>query len=150
MKGKMTALPSLEIRRHLNVPRDRVYEAWSDPAQLREWFGPETTKTHSIIADVRVGGEFRWEVENCDGERMTMRGEYREVEPGRKLVFTWRWDDDELWKEGPSLVRIELSDRDGGTEVLLRHEQLPSEESRDKHREGWGSVLDKLAAYVAK
>ena len=86
---------SLEVKRHINAPRERVYAAWTDPRQLKEWFGPANVETHNVIADVRPGGEFRWDLQNSEGEKMTARGEYREVQPLRKIVFTWRWDDDE-------------------------------------------------------
>ena len=75
---------------------------------------------------------------------MTARGEYRELQPDRKIVFTWSWDDDEAWANHTSIVTVELSDRDGGTELRLRHENLPNEESREGHSEGWKSALDKL------
>jgi len=75
---------SLEIKRVIKAPRDRVYAAWTDPAQLRKWFGPENVQTRNIVAETRVGGKFRWELTNCDGEEMTMRGEYRELQPGKK------------------------------------------------------------------
>jgi uncharacterized protein YndB with AHSA1/START domain len=138
----------LEIKRVVNAPRDRVYAAWTDPAQLKQWFGPENVQTRDIIADARVGGEFRWDLINPEGEEMTMRGEYRELVPGKKVVFTWQWQDDEDWKECVSIVTVELSDRDGGTEVRLIHEQLPSAESRDRHSEGWNSVLEKLEKFL--
>jgi len=78
---------SLEIQRFINAPRARVYAAWTDPAQLREWFGPVWVRTCELVADARVGGKFRWDVINCDGKEMTIQGEYREVVPGKKIVF---------------------------------------------------------------
>ena len=141
---------SLEIRRVIKAPRDRVYAAWTDPAQLKQWFGPENVQTRDLTADARVGGLFQWDLINPEGEEMTIRGEFREVEPGRKIVFTWHWEDDEEWEERDSVVTVELSDCDGGTEVRLTHEQLPSEESRDRHTEGWKSVLEKLEKFVNK
>jgi len=138
---------SLEIKRIIKAPRDRVYAAWTDPAQLREWFGPENVQTRNIVAETHVGGKFRWELTNCDGEEMTMRGEYRELQPGEKIVFTWQWEEDEDWKRRDSVVTVELSDCEGGTEVRLTHEQLPSEESRERHTEGWQSVLNKLEKF---
>src|SRR5438132_3700909 len=128
---------SLEIKRFINAPRNRVYAAWTDPAQLKEWFGPESVRTRNLVADPRIGGKFRWDLTNSDGEEMTVHGEYRELQAGKKIVFTWRWDDDEAWEERVSVVSVELSDRDGGTELRLTHVQLPSEESRDLHNEGW-------------
>lgn len=147
---KTEAKTSLEIRRVINAPRDRVYAAWTDATQLKEWFGPEKVRTRELIADARVGGEFRWDLINPEGEEMTIRGEFRELKPDKKIVFTWKWDDDETWKNHTSIVTVELSDRDGGTEVRLVHEKLPSEESRDRHSEGWNSVLDKLEKFFNK
>ncbi len=147
MTTKLPGKLSLEITRVIKAPRDRVYAAWTDPAQLKEWFGPENVQTRSLVAEARVGGRFRWELTNSEGEEMTVHGEYRELQPGRKIVFTWKWEDDEDWEERNSVVTVELSDCDGGTEVRLVHEQLPSEESRDGHSRGWNSALDKLEKF---
>jgi uncharacterized protein YndB with AHSA1/START domain len=141
---------SLEIKRVINAPRARVYAAWTDPAQLKQWFGPENVQTRGLVADARVGGEFRWDLVNSEGEEMTMRGEFRELQPGKKVVFTWQWQDDEVWENHISLVTVELSDRDGGTELRLIHEQLPNEQSRDGHNSGWNSALDKLEKFFTK
>jgi uncharacterized protein YndB with AHSA1/START domain len=141
---------SLEIRRLIKAPRDRVYAAWTDPGQLKEWFGPENVHTNDLVADVRVGGKYWWDLTNAEGEKITCRGEYLELEPDRKIVFTWQFDDDEAWENHTSIVTVELSDRENGTEVRLRHERLPSEESRDRHAEGWNSVLNKLEKFFEK
>ncbi len=141
---------SLEIKRLIKAPRDRVYAAWTDPAQLKQWFGPENVQTSELIADARAGGAFRWDLTNSDGEKMTMRGEYRELQPGKKIVFTWQWQDDEDWENHISIVTVELSDRDGDTELRLTHEQLPNEASRDGHTRGWESALDKLEKFFSK
>ena len=150
MTTKSSDKLSLQISRVINAPRDRVYAAWTDPKQLLQWFGPETVQTKQIIADVRIGGEFRWDVVNRDGENMTVHGQYREVEPGRRIVFTWQWDDDENWEKHVSVVTVELSDANGGTEVRLTHDQLPNEKSRDNHEQGWNSVLNKLENFCGK
>jgi uncharacterized protein YndB with AHSA1/START domain len=141
---------SLEIKRFINALRDCVYAAWTDPAQLKEWFGPENVRTRNFTADARIGGKYRWDLINEEGEDMTISGEYRELVPGKKIVFTWKWDDDEAWKYTSSVVTVELSDCDGGTELRLIHEKLPSEESRDRHNEGWNSVIDRLEKFFNK
>ena len=141
---------SLEIKRLIKAPRDRVYAAWTDPAQLKQWFGPEKVQTRDLIAETRVGGKFRWDLTNSEGEKMTCLGEYRELQPGKKIVFTWQWQDDEDWENHTSVVTVELFDADGGTELRLTHEQLPNEASRDGHTGGWNSALDKLEKFVTK
>ncbi len=141
---------SLEIKRLIKAPRDRVYAAWTDPAQLKQWFGPENVQTRELVADVRVGGKFRWDLNNAEGEKMTCRGEYRELQHGKKIVFTWQWEDDEDWENHVSIVTVELSDSDGDTELRLTHEKLPNEESRDGHTRGWNSALDKLEKFFSR
>ncbi len=150
MTTKTAEKTSLEIKRFINAPRERVYRAWTDPAQLKEWWGPESVKTRNFNADARVGGKYRWDLTNPEGEEMSVFGEYLELTPGRRIAFTWKWDDDENWKAHDSVVTVELSDRDGGTEVRLIHEKLPSEASRDRHNEGWNSVLNRLEKFVNK
>jgi uncharacterized protein YndB with AHSA1/START domain len=141
---------SLEITRFINAARTRVYAAWTDPAQLKEWFGPVWVRTCELIAEPRVGGKFHWDVINSEGKEVTIQGEYREIVPGNKIVFTWKHCDDELWKNQTSIVTVEFSDRNSGTELRLKHEQLPAEESReDRTPRGWNSVLDRLEKFVS-
>jgi glutathione S-transferase len=149
MTTKTADKTSLEIKRFIKAPRERIYQAWTDPAQLKEWWGPEGVRTRNFTADARVGGKYRWDLFNQEGEEMSVFGEYQELVPGKKIVFTWKWDDHENWETHNSVVTVELSDRDGGTEVRLTHEKLPSEESRDRHNEGWNSVLDRLEKYLS-
>jgi len=139
---------SLEIKRFINAPRARVYAAWTDPSQLKEWWGPESVRTRNFAADVRVGGKYRWDLINQEDEEMSVFGEYRELVPEKKIVFTWKWDDDDVWENRNSVVTVELFDAAGGTELHLRHEQLPSTESRDRHNEGWNSVLNRLENFL--
>lgn len=150
MSIKPAERTSLEIKRFIRAPRDRVYAAWTDPAQLKEWFGPVNVRTRKIVAEAHVGGKFCWELVNDEGEEMTVHGEYREVIAGKKIVFTWRWDEDELWKGRTSIVTVDLAEKKGGTEVTLLHEQLPSEESRDRHSKGWSSLFDQLEKFFSK
>jgi len=135
---------SLEIKRFIKASPDRVYAAWTDPAQLKKWFGPENVKTRDLIADVRAGGRFRWYCTDPEGKEVTISGEYRELQPGKKIVFTWQLKEDEDWKNHTSTVTVEFFDREGGTEVRLTHEKLPNEASRDDHKQGWNSVFGKL------
>jgi uncharacterized protein YndB with AHSA1/START domain len=150
MKDKAAENTSLEIVRFINVPTNRVYSAWTDPVQLKEWFGPENVRTRKITADARVGGKYRWDLTSPEGEEMSAFGEYKELVPGKKIVFTWQWEDDEAWENRSSVVTIELRERRGGTELRLRHEQLPSEESRDRHNEGWNSLVDRLEQFLVQ
>jgi uncharacterized protein YndB with AHSA1/START domain len=140
----------LEIKRVIKAPPDKVYAAWTDPPQLREWFGPENVRTRDLVADVRVGGRFRWNCTDPEGNEATITGEYRELQPGRRIVFTWKHEGNEDWKNSNSIVTVELFNREGGTEVHLTHEKLPTEASRDDHEQGWNSALACLEKFLNK
>src|SRR4029453_10462671 len=60
---------SREITRFINAPRTRVYAAWTNPAQLKEWFGPVWVRTCDLIAEARLGEKFHWDVIDCEAKR---------------------------------------------------------------------------------
>ncbi len=141
----MLAKPSLTIKRRLNAPPEKVYGAWTEPAKIMRWFGPERAQMLSAEADVRVGGRYRMVFRTPDGEEHNVSGAYREVIPNEKLVFTWMW---RTMPERESLVTVALK-RDGdGTLLTLLHEQFFDEGARDRHRSGWSGTLDKLERYL--
>ncbi len=111
------------------------------------WWGPDGGPVLSAEADARVGGRFRVVFQTLDGETHDCRGEYREVEPGRKLVFTWQWV---TMPERQSLVTIEFRPIPEGTELDFTHAQFFDERARDGHRVGWNGSFDKLEALLAE
>ncbi len=140
----------LQLTRTLKASRERVYALWTDVSRAREWWGPDGCVTHELICEAQVGGEFRWVLTPPGGGKMAATGEFREVQPGRKIVYTWQWDDDPEWHHHDSLVTVEFLEKDEHTtELRLTHEDLPSQQSRDNHIEGWTSALDKLEKLLA-
>jgi CubicO group peptidase (beta-lactamase class C family) len=76
---------------------------------------------------------------------LTTVGVYREIIPNEKLVFTWGWEGPERHE---TLVTIELSDRDGGTELVLLHERFADQAAADHHGQGWRGCLENLATRI--
>ena len=87
----MSTKPSLTLKRRMNAPPAKVYEAWTDAKKISHWFGPENAEVLRATTDVRVGGRFRIVFRGPDGEEHDVGGTYREVVPNEKLVFTWAW-----------------------------------------------------------
>ena len=145
-KPDVTTKPSLAIKRRLNAPPARVYEAWTDPAKMMRWFGPEQAETLRAETDPRVGGRFRVLMRTADGAEHDVSGVYREVVPNEKLVFSWAW---RSTPERESLVTVALKGDGSGTVLTLTHEQFFDEAARDAHRDGWSGALDKLEAQFA-
>jgi uncharacterized protein YndB with AHSA1/START domain len=139
--------PSLTLKRRLKAPPQKVFQAWTDPAKLKAWFGPEQVETIIAEADARVGGRFHIVMRSSDGEEHDVSGIYRAVEPNQKLVFTWAW---KSTPERESLVTVLI--RPDGDETLLTlvHEQFFDEAARDRHRSGWSSALDKFERYIVQ
>lgn len=134
---------SLRVTRVVNANRETVFEAFTDPAQLKRWFCPEGIEVGVADCDVRVGGKYHVRMDAPDGNHYNTRGEYREIDPPGRIVFTWRWDEEEH-DTGETLVEIDLNEMGNSTEVILTHGGFPNVESRDKHTEGWTSCLHRL------
>jgi uncharacterized protein YndB with AHSA1/START domain len=142
------ATPALTLKRRLNAPPSKVFEAWTNPQKIIHWFGPAATVSGSVRAemDVRVGGVFRASFNTVDGEYHEVSGIYRDVVPNERLCFTWAWY---TMPERESLVTITLV-RDGdGTLLTLHHEQFFDEAASNRHRSGWTGTLDKLEKMFA-
>jgi uncharacterized protein YndB with AHSA1/START domain len=135
----------LVITRILAAPPALVFQAWTEPERMMCWYAPEGLETPYAEADLRVGGRFRVLMREPDGKEHDVSGEYREIVPNRKLVFTWAW---RTTPEQVSLVKVELEPAGDGTRLTLTHEQLTDAESRDSHKSGWSSALDKLGELV--
>ena len=140
---------SLQVKRFIKSPPDRVFAAWTTPEQIKHWFGPATCSVLDVQLDLRVGGKYRFHVSSEEMGEMFVRGEYHEVSAPVKLVYTWQWEDDSEWENVASVVTVEFIAKDGGTEVRITHEGLPSAEHAGRHEHGWNGCLDKLAARAA-
>ncbi len=138
--------PSLTLKRRLNAAPEKVYAAWTNPAHLVKWFGPDSGSVKHAETDVRVGGRYRIEFNTEDGEHHSVSGEYREVEPQRKLAFTWAW---RTMPERESFVTILIKPEGAGSILTLIHEQFADEPARDRHEYGWTGCLDKLERMFA-
>lgn len=90
--------------------------------------------------EARGGGAFRIDV---DGEHIAA-GEYREVDPPRRLVMRWGWEGSRDLPPGSTTVEITLEPEGDGTLLRLRHTGLPNDRERANHRAGWKRYLGKL------
>lgn len=117
---------------------DQTFALITQPERLRRW------QAVAARVDLRVGGEYRWTI--TPGNHAT--GTFTEIEPGRRVVFTWGWEQNAAMAPSDSVVAIILEPADGGTTVRLTHEGL-SEQQEVRHAEGWNHYLDRLVAEAA-
>ncbi len=134
-----------EIRIH--APPEVVFRSLTNPAEITEWWRiPGEYETREAEMDVRVGGRYRFAGTSTRLERFAVSGEYRIVDPPRRLSYTWTPD----WDEGArdSIVDIQL-ERDGDTTcVTVTHTAFSTMSARDSHHQGWPSVLVSLRVHA--
>ncbi|MGD2110673.1 MAG: SRPBCC domain-containing protein [Phycisphaerae bacterium] len=149
MTAQQTTDHSVELTHTFNAPRDRVFAAWTESDQIMQWFGPATCQVTKATVDLRVGGEYRFVVNPGDGSKVEIFGEFKEVVPPQKLVYTWSF---EPTREDPvtdSLVTVEFNERGDWTDLVLRHEALPSEKEKQEHTKGWNGCIENLDKHLA-
>jgi uncharacterized protein YndB with AHSA1/START domain len=123
-----------EIR--IEASPETVFEFFTDPAKMVRWKGEQAT------LDPRPGGIYRVEM----NEQVIALGEYVEIDPPKRIVFTWGWVGGfASAPPGSTTVEITLTPVDGGTLVRLVHSGLPTPESAEAHGLGWDQYLPRLA-----
>ena len=122
---------------------ETVWEFLVDPEKATRWMGTSAT------IEARPGGEYRCEV--LPGH--IARGQYVELDPPRRLVFTWGWEkgggDDAVVSPGSSTIEIELTPEGDGTRLRFVHRGLPTPESAESHAHSWDHYLARLEVAAA-
>ncbi len=139
---------ALTISRVLRASRQTVFEAWTQPRHLERWSAPEGVTVTSAEVDLRVGGRYRIHMHAPDDKKFTATGTYKEIDPPRRLSYTWMWEEGDH-DVGETLVTVEFNDLGGSTEVVLTHERFPNAEATAAHEQGWGSCLNRLETMFA-
>jgi uncharacterized protein YndB with AHSA1/START domain len=140
--------PRFELRRTWEFPRERLYQAWTEPDILREWLAPDPATV--ALAEAKPVEEGPWLIimRAPDGAEFRVSGQYLAVEPLERLVFTWRWAHEPAETESKVTVTF-TEEAPGRTAMHLVHENLASEEAKIGHIEGWESCLAKLESALA-
>lgn len=137
---------NLTLKKRLPVPPEVVFDAWTTPEHMENWFSPAMMPASVPKLELRVGGEFRVDMHGEEKDYVHT-GKYIEIDRPRKLVFSWF---SESTQQKETVVTLELQADGDGTLLSLTHERFPTEESRDAHRGGWSEIVDRLEDVLAK
>ena len=135
---------TLVIEREFEAPPERVFHAWTDPATVARWWGPEGYSVPSHRMDIRTGGSYRTTMKGPNGESHTVSGVYREIVPPRRLVFTWGWEEDGR-RGHETVVEVTLEPSTLGTRLRLIQRTFQGAAQRDNHKMGWAASFADLA-----
>ena len=130
----MTGDGVVEVSVYIAAQPETVFPYFTDPGRYIQWMGADAT------LEPVPGGCYR--ILMRDG--VETAGEFVEVDPPHRLVFTWGWTHDHAVPPGSTRVVVTLRAERGGTRVVLRHYGLPDDDQREHHRKGWLLYLDRL------
>jgi len=135
----------LEIRHVVAADPARVFAAWTDPDELRQWWGPQGVKCIAAEINLRVGGQYRIGNQLPDKSVVWIEGIFEVIEVPNLLEYTWSTNPEADYKERVS-VRFEAVEI--GTEIVICHRRIPTEAIRENHQQGWMGCLDGLNDYL--
>ncbi len=138
----------LEMTRFIRAPREKVFEALTDEAAMAAWHCPRGLRVGEVSSDARVGGRYRITMVTKDGVVHGSGGTYQAVDRPSFLAYTWAWDGEGDAAARTTLIEVTLSEKDGGTQLHMRHTGFPDAAVRDDHHQGWTSVFNRLVDYL--
>ncbi len=150
MNAPMVTKPddtSLMIRRTFDVDAMTFRTALTDPKAWMQWFGGGVATPVRAEADLKVGGA--WLIESRGNETGTphnVGGEFVEVDPPKRVSFTWAWYSTP-GKVSQVTYAVSATE-DGKATLTLTHQRLADTEARDNHGRGWTATLERLAAHL--
>jgi len=142
--------PGLKLRleRVYAARPDAVFAACVDPDRLATWWGPSGFTSPSIELDVRVGGGYRIAMQPPEGELFHLRGDFREVDPPRKLAYTFVWEPPDP-DDRETTVTLSFVETAEGTHLVVEQEAFATEARYELHRNGWTEALERLEVALA-
>jgi uncharacterized protein YndB with AHSA1/START domain len=141
------------ITRLFDAPRALVFRAWTDAAQLAQWWGPKGFTNPVCEFDPRVGGAIRIHMRSPDGAIYPMSGEVREIVPPERLVFTNNALDAAGHAIIEGLTTVTFAAEGGKTRLTLHTRGSAMTEQAVGYLKGmemgWTQSIDKLQAFVS-
>jgi uncharacterized protein YndB with AHSA1/START domain len=150
------ATNSTQVSRHVNAPRANVYRALLDAHAVETWMVPSGMSSHMHSFDAREGGSFRisltYDTPTGKGKTTahtdTYHGRFVKLVPHQQVAEILEFETADPAMRGEMTVTFELTDADGGTNVLAVHDNVPPGVSSADNETGWQMALEKLAAFV--
>jgi len=150
------------IERIFDAPREMVWQAWTNPELFVRWWGPAMFTSPTVQMDLRPGGRFVWVMRDPEGNDYYTVGEYREIDPPKRLVYTDSFGDADGNVISPAaygmgddfpvttVVTVTFEDLGGRTRLRIASDKAVPGDMWEMASSGWGSSLDKLASVITK
>jgi uncharacterized protein YndB with AHSA1/START domain len=131
----------------IKAPASRIFDAIASPKELVEWWGVDGKfQATELESDLRPGGKWRMHLTTGNGTKLSVAGEYREIDRPWLLSYTWNREQEDSQE---TLVRWDLDEKKGMTTVRVTHSGFASEDQR-KRNSGWPMIVELLRAHMER
>ena len=126
---------------------EEVFRMLTEPAELIKWWGPHGFTIPAAELNLAEGGRYRFTMTPPDGEPFHLSGEFLEIDPPWRLVYTFRWEEPAP-DDRETVVDLSLGSAGKGTRLVLSQGPFLTEERLALHRNGWTESFEKLQAVL--
>jgi uncharacterized protein YndB with AHSA1/START domain len=133
----------LNLECSLNAPRERIFSMLTEPVELAKWWGPRGFTTPEIELTLVVGGRYSFSMKPPDGDLFHLSGEFLEIHPPSRLVYTFRWEEPTP-SDRETVVTLSLETIGDVTRLSLTQGLFSTEERLALHRSGWTDGFERL------
>jgi uncharacterized protein YndB with AHSA1/START domain len=138
----------VEVAKTFSVDVPTLYDAWTNPEQLKQWWRPMGNPLTEVTNDLKEGGTVRYEFQNA---KLVITGKYEQVAENEKLVYTWNWElPNDAVRNAAYKLTVKFNSNGSGSEINVLQENFENEESMLPHREGWEKGLVELEQFLNK
>lgn len=136
----------VEMSRNFTVPVERLFEAWNEPEQLKQWWHPLNNHLETVKNDLKEGGVIDYEFQD---HKLHITGNYQKVSRNEKLVYSWNWElaDDQI-KNAEYTLSIDFIAEEKGSRLQIRQEGFKDQQATQPHKEGWNQGLESLEEFL--
>ena len=158
MSNSTVSEDAVVIERTFDAPADLIWQMWTNPEHFKNWYGPKGFTVPVADMELRVGGKRLVCMASPDGSmKMWTTGEYTEIIPNKRLVYTESQADENGNVVSPSAmgmpegypatteVTVLLEDLGGRTKMVMTHAGVPADSGANA---GWEQAFDKLADHI--
>jgi uncharacterized protein YndB with AHSA1/START domain len=147
MAAEPRAALRLHLEKDLGSPPERIFAAFIEAEQFRQWWGPAGFTVPRLQLDVTEGAEYRITMQPPEGDAFHLGGTFRVVEAPRLLVFTFAWEEPDP-DDQETLVTVTLEPTAAGTHLALDQGPFKTESRWELHRDGWTETLERLERFL--
>ena len=138
---------NLNVSKQFNCSKDALYNAWTQPEQLKQWWKPMGKQLTQVVNNIKEGGEVKYVFED---NSLTIDGKYEKVQGQDLLEYTWNWHlKAERIEDAKYKLSVRFEGESNNATISVTQTGFEKEESVQPHKQGWEEGLQQLQEYLS-